>query len=60
MHPTHKISKRRRDKRRSHLAIRPRHSVVCPNCGTDKLPHRACGNCGYVRPGLSLRLTKED
>ena len=21
----------------------------CPNCGETKLPHRACGFCGYYR-----------
>ena len=60
MHPTHKISKTRKRKRRSHHALRAAHVVVCPNCASDKLPHRACGNCGYVRPGLTVQLTRED
>jgi large subunit ribosomal protein L32 len=46
--------------RRSHSALRTIHSVRCPNCGNPKLPHAACGNCGYVRPGLKLKLSKED
>lgn len=44
---------------RSHDAITPRKSVRCPNCGDPKLPHAACNNCGYVRPGLRLNLGEE-
>jgi ribosomal protein L32 len=34
--------------------------VACPNCGANKLPHAACANCGYVRPGLTLKSTSEE
>jgi len=34
--PKRHLSKARRDKRRS-------------NCGSLKLPHQACGNCGYYK-----------
>ncbi len=60
MHPTHRISRTRRDKRRSHHALRGATTVVCPNCGSPKLPHAACRNCGYVRPGLSIKTDQED
>jgi len=60
MHPTHRISYGRTRRRRSHHALRPTATVVCPNCGSNKLPHRACGACGYVRPGLKLRTSDED
>ena len=48
--------------RRSHTwrANRPVVSVGCPNCGSPKLPHAACNECGYVRPGLKLKLGKEE
>jgi large subunit ribosomal protein L32 len=46
--------------RRSHDALRAAQSVRCPNCGAAKLPHAACVECGYVRPGLKLKLAKED
>ncbi|MBD9126897.1 MAG: 50S ribosomal protein L32, partial [Faecalibacterium prausnitzii] len=23
--------------------------VKCSNCGSLKLPHQACGNCGYYK-----------
>jgi large subunit ribosomal protein L32 len=45
---------------RSHHALRAVQSVRCPNCGSAKLPHAACNECGYVRPGLKLNLSKED
>ncbi|MEM1097823.1 MAG: 50S ribosomal protein L32, partial [Planctomycetota bacterium] len=45
---------------RSHDAIKGTHSVDCPNCGSPKLPHAACRDCGYVRPGLQLRVKSND
>jgi len=45
--------------RRSHNALKPINTSRCANCGDAKLPHRACGSCGYVRKGLKLALTKE-
>ncbi len=60
MQPTHRQSPARRNKRRSHLALRAAHTVVCPNCGSPKRPHAACNNCGYVRPGLMLKQAEEE
>lgn len=47
--PKRKTSQARRDKRRSHDALRRPPSCVCPECGEIKLPHRACRNCGHYR-----------
>jgi large subunit ribosomal protein L32 len=47
--PKRKISRARRDKRRSHLALKPAGLVTCDHCNQPKLPHRACPNCGYYR-----------
>jgi len=45
--PKRKLSKSRRDKRRTHYkAVAPALSV-CPQCGAVKMPHRACNECGY-------------
>ncbi|MDR2794753.1 MAG: 50S ribosomal protein L32 [Holosporaceae bacterium] len=44
--PKKKISKSRRDMRRSHLALKPVNSVACLNCGESRLPHHMCNNCG--------------
>ncbi len=45
--------------RRSHQALKPTVAVRCPNCGSAKLPHAACPECGYVRPGLKLKVAQE-
>jgi len=45
--PKCKVSKARRDKRRSStwkLAVPG--VVACPKCGAPRLPHRACKACG--------------
>ncbi|MDR2766252.1 MAG: 50S ribosomal protein L32 [Holosporaceae bacterium] len=44
--PKKKISKSRRDMRRSHLALSPVNVVTCPNCGEARLPHHLCDVCG--------------
>ena len=45
--PKSKISKSRRNMRRSHDALKPSTSVECPNCGELKRPHHVCLSCGY-------------
>ncbi|WP_273846693.1 50S ribosomal protein L32 [Rubrobacter calidifluminis] len=47
--PKRKTSRARRDRRRSHHALRPPGFVECPNCGEVHLPHRVCPNCGYYK-----------
>lgn len=45
--PKRKMSKSRRDKRRTHYkAVAPSLST-CANCGEMKLAHRVCPSCGY-------------
>jgi len=44
---------------RNHKHLRKPEGVRCPNCGSTKRPHAACSECGYVRPGLKLSLSKE-
>ena len=60
MQPSQKLSRSRTRARRSHQALRAVNIVDCPRCNSPKLPHAACDNCGYVRPGLSLKIEKED
>lgn len=45
--PKKKISKSRRDMRRSHHALKPQSRIECPNCGELKRPHHVCKACGY-------------
>ena len=45
--PKSKVSKARRDKRRSsHWKLSAPALVECPNCGELKLSHRVCKACG--------------
>jgi large subunit ribosomal protein L32 len=46
-HPKRKISKSRRDKRRTHFKASAPALSTCSNCGELKLSHRACPSCGY-------------
>ncbi|MBI3386082.1 50S ribosomal protein L32 [Candidatus Gottesmanbacteria bacterium] len=45
--PKRKLSTRRQGKRRSHLKLSLAGLVKCPQCGTFRLSHRVCPNCGY-------------
>ena len=47
--PKKKISKSKRDMRRSHLALTPVNVSACPNCGEMKLPHNLCPSCGMYK-----------
>ena len=58
MLPTKKTSHSRIRTRRAHAAKKAMAYVDCPRCNGPKLPHAACDNCGYVRPGLSLEIEK--
>jgi len=59
MLPKQKVSHGRTRRRRAHHARVATNYTECPKCNSPKLPHAACGNCGYVRPGLSIQLGKE-
>ena len=59
MQPVQKISKSRKRKRRSHHALSSIHYVKCAQCGSAKLPHAACDNCGFVNPKLALKMGEE-
>jgi large subunit ribosomal protein L32 len=45
--PKKRHSKTRRDKRRSHLALKPSKPVPCSHCKQPMVAHRVCANCGY-------------
>ncbi len=48
-HPKRKLSKGRRDRRRSQDALPAVHLVKCPQCGALRLPHHACPDCGSYK-----------
>ena len=54
MLPVKKKSKCRTRTRRAHHALTPITLSPCPKCGKPKLPHAACGICGYVSAKLTL------
>lgn len=56
-HPKRKISKTRRDKRRTHYKATAPSVVKCANCGEVKLSHTACPACGYYA-GRSMFIPK--
>lgn len=46
--PKRKVSKARRDKRRSaNIKMTAPGLVECPQCHEMKLPHRVCPSCNY-------------
>ncbi len=54
MLPVKKTSKSKTRTRRSHQAMSAVNYSACPKCGSAKLPHAACGKCGYLNPDVSL------
>jgi len=44
--PKQRHTKSRRNKRRSHHALKKKLFSVCPKCGSPVLPHQICRNCG--------------
>ncbi len=47
--PFRKVSKTRRDMRRTHYKVSANGLVACPNCKEMIRPHRACPKCGFYK-----------
>lgn len=48
--PKRRVSKTRRDKRRSNVWKLDAPTLVkCSNCNEYTVPHKVCGNCGYYK-----------
>ncbi len=60
MLPKKKISKSKTRSRRAHHRLSGTNYSICKNCSSAKLPHAACGNCGYVNSSMKLDLGKEE
>ena len=56
--PFRKVSKTRRDMRRTHYKIAANGLVKCPNCGEMIRPHRVCKYCGSYK-GEQVKSVKE-
>lgn len=53
-HPKRKISKTRRDKRRTHHKAEQPQLSNCSNCGSTVIYHHVCPECGYYRGQLAV------
>ncbi|MFL5729669.1 MAG: 50S ribosomal protein L32 [Cytophagaceae bacterium] len=53
-HPKHRISRTRRDKRRTHYKATASTFMECSNCGAPVLYHRVCSECGHYRGKLAV------
>lgn len=60
MLPAKKTSKCRTRTRRAHHALTPVNLSPCPKCGKPKLPHAACGVCGYVSAKTTIPVGKSE
>lgn len=58
MLPPQRVSYGRSRRRRSHHAMVPSQSTVCPLTGMPRKTHRACKESGYVRAGLQIKVPK--
>jgi large subunit ribosomal protein L32 len=47
--PKRKVSRARRNQRRSHDSLQTMAHNECPNCGELKRPHHVCPACGYYK-----------
>jgi len=47
--PFRKVSKTRRNMRRTHYKVSANGLVECPNCKEMIRPHRACPKCGFYK-----------
>ena len=45
--PQNKVTRSRRNQRRSHEALVAGNPAECPNCGELKRPHHVCPSCGF-------------
>ena len=47
--PKKRVSRTRRDKRRTHHKVTLPNVVACPHCEEMMLPHRICPSCGFYK-----------
>jgi large subunit ribosomal protein L32 len=58
--PKRKLSKGRRDRRRSQDFLTAANLVQCSNCGEMRLPHTVCPSCGHYQGREVLAISKEE
>ena len=58
--PKQRKTKSRRDQRRMHIYLKKQEIATCANCGEEKMPHRACANCGFYNGKSMIKPKKKD
>lgn len=58
--PKRKISKSRRDKRRTHWKLSLPQLTECPQCHQMKLPYTICLNCGFYKGRQVITLKEKE
>ena len=58
--PDHRVSKTRKRKRRSHMALEVPGMVKCPNCGEMIKAHRVCPKCGYYKGEAKIDVNEDE
>lgn len=57
--PTNKHGKARtRARRANHDKVTLQVTVICDNCGADKVSHRACPACGWHKGRVAVAVKK--
>ncbi|MCB1195146.1 50S ribosomal protein L32 [bacterium] len=56
--PKKRMSKMRRNTRRSHDSLVLGTIATCANCGASKLPHRVCSECGFYSGKMVIEVEK--
>ncbi|MBY0229719.1 MAG: 50S ribosomal protein L32 [Gemmataceae bacterium] len=56
--PKRRMSKSRRNMRRSHHALVPVQVQYCPRCSEATLPHKVCSNCGWYQGREAVAVEK--
>ncbi|RME44385.1 MAG: 50S ribosomal protein L32 [Chloroflexi bacterium] len=57
--PKRRVSRTRRNKRRTHDSLMAVHLVDCPQCHSPRLPHHVCPHCGFYR-GVEVVAVEEE
>ena len=54
-----KVTRSRRNNRRSHDSLIASNPNECSNCGELKRPHHVCGSCGYYADNEIISMVED-
>jgi len=58
--PKKRLTRTRRNNRRSHHALKKINLILCPKCNESKLAHTICPNCGTYNNEQIIEFGKKD